>query len=98
MAKSPLPIHISTGTVTLSAANYVVQGGLSASAAISWQGISASQNSGVWVDLDQNKPRLEQVRQLVAAGITSPTKIAKALGSHPSYASTLLKKLKNEQP
>ena len=40
--------------------------------------------------------RKQQVKQLMEQGITSPTAIAKQLGTHMSYVSSLIKKVREE--
>lgn len=40
--------------------------------------------------------RKQQVKQLMEQGITSPTAIAKQLGTHMSYVSSLIKKVRDE--
>lgn len=45
--------------------------------------------------ISSSKSRLEQVRELYNKGMTSPTAIAMKLNAHPSYVSTLIKKIKN---
>jgi len=40
--------------------------------------------------------RLQQVKNLIAAGIISPKEIASHLGTNAAYVSTLIRKIKNE--
>jgi len=47
-------------------------------------------------EFDEKASRIKQVESLVAQGIKSPTAIARILDAHPSYISTLLKKVKCE--
>jgi len=42
----------------------------------------------------QGLSRAEQVKVLFDEGVTSPSKIAKQIGAHPSYVSQILKKLR----
>jgi hypothetical protein len=46
------------------------------------------------IKIPQGMSRADQVKQLFAEGQTSPSKIAKVIGAHPSYVSTILKKLR----